>query len=57
MLALLYGLTGSLWAPMIVHAVMDITSGRIAYAASTGNTPTSPGALPTNGEAVGEVGS
>jgi hypothetical protein len=31
--ALLYGLTGSLWAPMAVHAVMDITSGRIAYAA------------------------
>jgi membrane protease YdiL (CAAX protease family) len=32
--ALLYGLTGSLWAPMVVHALMDITSGRIAYAAS-----------------------
>ncbi len=32
-LALLYGLTGSLLAPMVFHAVMDITSGRIAHAA------------------------
>lgn len=40
-LALLYGLTGSLWAPMVVHAVMDITSGRMAYAASTQNDPDS----------------
>lgn len=39
MLALLYGLTGALWAPMVVHAVMDITSGRIAYAASRENGP------------------
>ena len=43
LLALLYGLTGSLWAPMVVHALMDITSDRIAYAASTGITPASPG--------------
>ena len=33
-MALLYGLTGSLWAPMVAHAVMDLVSGRIAYAAS-----------------------
>jgi len=32
-LALLYGLTGSLWAPIVVHAVIDMTSGRMAYAA------------------------
>jgi membrane protease YdiL (CAAX protease family) len=43
--ALLYGWTGALWAPMVVHAVMDVTSGRIAYAASERNTPdtSSPG--------------
>jgi len=41
LLALLYGLTGSLWAPMVVHAVMDIASGRIGYAASNQNTPDS----------------
>jgi len=33
MLFVLYGLTGSLWAPMLAHAVLDITSGRIGYAA------------------------
>ncbi len=38
-LAWLYGMTGSLWAPMIAHAVMDITSGRIAFASFTHNTP------------------
>ncbi len=38
-LALFYGLTGSLWAPMVVHAVMDITSGRIAHAASKQTEP------------------
>ena len=37
--ALLYGLTGSLWAPMVVHAVIDITSGRIAYAACNPKAP------------------
>jgi membrane protease YdiL (CAAX protease family) len=35
MLFLLYALTGSLWGPMLVHAVLDITSGRIGYAAYT----------------------
>ena len=35
MFFLLYALTGSLWAPMLAHAVMDITSGRIGYAAYT----------------------
>jgi len=37
LLALLYGLTGSLLAPIVVHAITDITSGRIGYAASTQN--------------------
>ena len=37
--ALLYGLTGSLWAPVVAHAVMDITSGRIAYAVFAEDTP------------------
>lgn len=40
MFALLYGLTGSLWAPMVAHAVMDITSGRIGYATTSDETPT-----------------
>ena len=57
LLALLYGLTGSLWAPIVVHAVMDITSGRIAYAASTGIAAPSSGTIQTGGEAVGELGS
>ncbi len=39
--ALLYGLTGSLWILMIVHVAWDIASGRIAYAASTAETPDS----------------
>lgn len=39
--ALLYGLTGSLWAPIVVHAVMDITSGRIAHAACGRKAPDS----------------
>jgi membrane protease YdiL (CAAX protease family) len=30
-MALIYGMTGSLWAPMIAHAAMDIISGRIAF--------------------------
>lgn len=29
-MAVLYLLSGSLWVPMVVHAVMDLTSGRIA---------------------------
>lgn len=32
-MAAIYGMTGSLWAPMIVHAVMDIVAGRIAFGA------------------------
>lgn len=32
-MALLYGLTGALWAPMVVHAIIDITSGRAMYVA------------------------
>ena len=40
MFVLLYGWTGSLWAPMVAHAVMDITSGRIGYATTDGETPT-----------------
>ena len=34
LMALFYWLTGALWAPIVAHAVMDLTSGRIAYAAS-----------------------
>ncbi len=30
-LATLYALTGALWAPIVVHAVMDLTSGRMGY--------------------------
>jgi len=44
MFFVLYALTGSLWAPMIAHAVMDITSGRIGYAAGT--RPPTPSASP-----------
>ena len=29
----LYLLSGSIWGPMLVHAVVDITSGRIAHCA------------------------
>ena len=37
--ALLYGMTGSLWAPIVAHTAMDIASGRIAFASFTENTP------------------
>ena len=57
LMALLYGLTGSLLAPMVVHAVMDITSGRLAYAASTGNVTPPSGSIQHSGEALGETGS
>ena len=39
--ALLYSMTGSLWAPIVVHAAMDLGAGRIGYAASTDETPDS----------------
>jgi len=32
-LALLYGLTGALWASIVVHAIVDITSGRVLHVA------------------------
>jgi membrane protease YdiL (CAAX protease family) len=32
-MALLYGLTGSLWAPIMVHAAMDLGAGRMSHAA------------------------
>ena len=38
-LALLYGLTGALWAPIVVHAVMDLTAGRMAHAAFSESDP------------------
>jgi len=41
MMALLYGLTGSLWAPIVAHAVMDLASARIAFAALNGAPPSS----------------
>jgi membrane protease YdiL (CAAX protease family) len=31
-MALLYGLTGSLWVPMLAHALMDLTAGWISHA-------------------------
>jgi membrane protease YdiL (CAAX protease family) len=31
-MAALYGMTGALWAPIVVHAVMDLTAGRTTYA-------------------------
>lgn len=52
MLALLYGLTGALWAPMVVHAVMDITSGRIAYAVSNETPPASPETVDPGEQAI-----
>lgn len=30
-MALIYGMTGSVWAPIIAHAAMDIIAGRIAF--------------------------
>ena len=38
-MAYLYGLTGSLWAPIVVHAVMDLFAGRMSHAAFTSETP------------------
>jgi membrane protease YdiL (CAAX protease family) len=36
---ILYGLTGSLYAPMVAHAVMDMTSGRICLALASQQSP------------------
>jgi membrane protease YdiL (CAAX protease family) len=38
-LALLYVMTGALWAPIAVHILMDLTSGRISHAVFTQNGP------------------
>ena len=38
-MALLYGLTGSLWAPMVAHVVMDLTAGWMSHAAFSDSTP------------------
>jgi len=38
-MALLYGMTGSLWAPILVHIVIDMTFGRMSHAAFAGTTP------------------
>ena len=35
-LALLYGLTGSLWAPILAHALMDLVAGWMSHAAFSG---------------------
>ena len=40
--ALLYGMTGSVLVPIVAHAVMDITSGRIAFGSFTQDTPDRP---------------
>ena len=38
-LATLYGLTGALWAPMVVHFVIDLTAGRMSFAAFSQDYP------------------
>ena len=38
-MALLYALSGSLWAPMLAHAVMDLMSGRMSYVAFRDHEP------------------
>ncbi len=57
LLALFYGLTGSLWAPMVVHAVMDITSGRIGYAVCNATPPASPETIQQGEQAIRATGS
>ena len=37
---LLYVFTGSLWAPMLLHAVIDLNSGYLGYRVMTGGRPT-----------------
>ena len=39
LMALLYGLTGSLWAPIVAHAMMDLSAGRMSHAAFSTETP------------------
>jgi membrane protease YdiL (CAAX protease family) len=38
-MALLYGSTGSLWAPILVHAAMDLVAGRMSHAAFRDHEP------------------
>jgi len=55
-MALLYGLTGSLWAPMVAHAVMDVAAGRLTYTAFSKIPPASRGTIPPRERALGETG-
>jgi len=55
-MALLYGLTGSLWAPIVAHAVMDLAAGRLTFTLLN-DTPTSQGTIPPNEGALRETGS
>ena len=56
MMALLYGLTGSLWAPIVAHAVMDLAAGRLTYTVFN-DTPTSQDAIQASEGALRETGS
>ncbi len=55
-MALLYGLTGSLWAPIVAHAVMDLAAGRLTFTLLN-DTPTSQGTIQPNEGALRETGS
>ena len=56
MMALLYGLTGSLWAPIVAHAVMDLVAGRLTFEVFN-DTPTSQGTIQPSEGALRETGS
>ncbi len=55
-MALLYGLTGSLWAPIVAHAVMDLAAGRLTFT-MLNDTPTSRGTIQASEGALRETGS
>jgi len=55
-MALLYGLTGSLWAPIVAHAVMDLAAGRLTFTVLN-DTPTSRGTIQASEGALRETGS
>ncbi len=55
-MALLYGLTGSLWAPIVAHAVMDLAAGRLTFTLLN-DTPTSQGTIQPSEGALRETGS
>ena len=55
MMALLYGLTGSLWAPIVAHAVMDLAAGRLTFT-MLNDTPTSRDTIQPGEGALRETG-